>query len=117
METVVGIHKIRSGKLSIGGSIVSFNSPHDAANHGVALVPEDRKKEGLILELPVQQNIILSVLSRISIGGFIRKRVKSKIVNQSVQALNIKTPSLNNLASSLSGGNQQKVVLGEMAGL
>jgi ABC-type sugar transport system ATPase subunit len=97
----------------LNGSKVQILSPKDAIKKGIALVTEDRKSEGLILGLSVKTNISLSILKSIRKGLFINHAKESAIVNDYVQSLKIAAPNHNALVVNLSGGNQQKVVLGK----
>jgi ABC-type sugar transport system ATPase subunit len=111
MEALFGIDPVERGVIMLEGRQVAVSSPSQALKQGIALVPEDRKLSGLVLHLPVKQNIILSILSRISSLGFIRSRERTSIAEDSVHAFTIKVSSIDQQTGSLSGGNQQKVVL------
>ena len=111
METLFGIRPMEGGELLLGGKSVAVSSPSGALKNGMALVPEDRKLNGLVLGLPVKQNIVLSILSRISSFGFIRSRESSSIADESIRSLSIRVSSADQETGALSGGNQQKVVL------
>lgn len=112
--TLYGVNRRRGGSIEIGGKPVHINSPRDAirVGIGVALIPEDRKTEGLLLPLPVRQNLTLPILGRISRAGFIRRREEEAMVSKMVDALAIRTPSADQPVGALSGGNQQKVLIG-----
>lgn len=100
------------GKIFLDGEEIGINNPNDAIKHGIALVTEDRKKEGLILILSVKDNIMSSNLDLvIKLLGFIDRRKEREIASQGVQKLQIKTPSIDFIVKFLSGGNQQKVIL------
>ena len=93
------------------GKKIKVSSPTDAINNGIGLIPEDRKKQGVLLRLPIRHNISFANLKEIKQNGVIsmaKDRAKSK---EFIQKLAIKTPSEEQLAGQLSGGNQQKVVL------
>jgi len=107
-----GINKKDSGEIYINGERVEINSPKDAIEQGIALIPEDRKLQGLILRMTVKDNICLPVLEKISRFRFILNEAKQIQVSESlVQKFSVKTPSVNQIVENLSGGNQQKVVL------
>lgn len=89
-------------------------SPRTALEHGIGLIPEDRKKQGLILDATVKENSALSILRRCSDFGVINKKEEERTVHRYIKDLNIKTPGMNQLVKNLSGGNQQKVVLAKM---
>jgi ribose transport system ATP-binding protein len=93
------------------------DNPRDALEHGIYLVPEDRHNEGLILGMNVRENVTLPSLRRFASFNLIRREPESKKANEQITALNIKTPDAETLVLNLSGGNQQKVVLGKWLGM
>ncbi len=102
-----------TGEMTIQGKEVKFKSPKHAINHGLAYVSEDRKGNGLILIQDVKQNITIANLNKISKRSVVNKREEIKVAEEYQASLNIKTPSIEQLVSNLSGGNQQKVALGK----
>ena len=113
IRTLFGVDPKISGEVYLNGKRVEIKSPEDAIDYGIALVPEDRKGEGLIVDNTVAYNLSLMSLNKI-VGPFgIRKKMESKIVNEQIKALNIKTYSPRQIVAQLSGGNQQKTVLGK----
>lgn len=101
-----------SGDIYIEGKKVEIKSPEDAVKMGIGLVPEDRQNQGLILKMSVRENIGIPIIrSLIKALGFVDKIKLSKIAEEFVRRLNIKTPSILEKVLYLSGGNQQKVVL------
>jgi len=102
-----------SGEISILGSKKRFRHPQDAIRAGVAYVTEDRKGDGLILIQDVKQNITIANLKEIAKRGIINENSEVKVANEYRVSLNIKTPSVEQKVSNLSGGNQQKVSLGK----
>jgi putative multiple sugar transport system ATP-binding protein len=98
-----------SGELFIKGAKRHFRHPHDAIKAGVAYATEDRKGNGLILIQDVKQNITLANLREIANHGIVNSNAEVKVANEYKDALNIKTPSVEQTVSNLSGGNQQKV--------
>lgn len=102
-----------SGDLYIKGKKQHFSHPRDAINAGIAYVTEDRKGDGLILIQDVKQNISLANLHQIADRGVVNNNAEVKVANEYKSSLNIKTPSVEQLVSNLSGGNQQKVALGK----
>lgn len=110
-KTLFGAEKIKSGSIYLEGREVFLKSPRDAINAGIGLVTEDRKTEGLILDLSVKQNISLPNIKRFIKGGVINFKKENEVVDEYIGKLKIKTPSRNQQALFLSGGNQQKVVL------
>ncbi len=101
-------YRIR-GEMFIKGKGMRFNHPHDAIGAGVAYATEDRKGNGLILIQDVKQNITLANLHEIANRGVIDENKEVKVADEYKTALNIKTPSVEQIVSNLSGGNQQKV--------
>jgi ribose transport system ATP-binding protein len=112
--TLFGAQRATRGTVTVGGEVLRLRSPRDAirAGLGIALVPEDRKTEGLLLPMPVRDNLTLAVLQRISRAGVVHATREREMTRQIAQALQIKAPSLLHPASGLSGGNQQKVLVG-----
>ena len=106
-----GAERAVSGKILVEGQEVTIDSPQKAVSLGIAYVPEDRKHHGAILTLPIDWNITLPILPRISKNGFIRFDDEKGIVAEHRKNLRIKAASMGSHVDSLSGGNQQKVVL------
>jgi rhamnose transport system ATP-binding protein len=100
-----------SGEIMINGKRVRIRSPHVAVAHGIGFVPEDRKAAGLVLSTSVASNIALPQLERLAHAGVLSARAEARLAREQVEALKIKTPSLDTEVAYLSGGNQQKVVL------
>jgi len=112
METIFGMHRsLSAGSISIEGKEVIIQSPADAINAGLALAPEDRKRDGLVLALDVRSNISLTTLSDLVSGGLMNKKKESTLAEKYIKELNIKTASHKQAVKNLSGGNQQKIVL------
>jgi ribose transport system ATP-binding protein len=113
MECIFGLHpKNSSGEIFIQGKLVKIKSPSAAIEAGIALVPEDRKGQGLILSQTVQRNISITILKKILLWDIvINSKKEKKLADDYSRRLAIKTSSTNNSAKSLSGGNQQKIVL------
>ena len=112
VRALFGADRVAGKSILLDGKPVDINSPKDAINLGLAMVPEDRKLQGLLLGFPVEQNISLAVLARLTKRGFIDTKGESGISERQIKALNIKTPSGKTKIRSLSGGNQQKAILG-----
>jgi ribose transport system ATP-binding protein len=112
VRALFGADKVAKKSVLLDGKPVSINSPIDAINLGICLVPEDRKLQGLLLGFPVEQNISLAVLQRLTTLGFIDSKQEGVISDRQIKALNIKTPSGKTKIRTLSGGNQQKAILG-----
>ena len=112
VRAIFGADSIKSGKVVMEGKEVRFKSPRDAIKNGVALCPEDRKEQGLVLARTIVQNISLPVLSKICKWVFLNKKREAELADQAVERYSIRTPSIHKLVRELSGGNQQKVILG-----
>lgn len=112
VETVFGVNKADSGEIIIKGKKTKINSPKDAINSRIALVSEDRKLLGLNLKSSVKDNITLANLNDYClINQIIKIKKERKVADQQIQNLKVKTPTRNKIVNSLSGGNQQKVVI------
>jgi ribose transport system ATP-binding protein len=109
--SLFGAERTAGGDIVIDGKRARIKSPRDAIHLGIALVPEDRKTEGLLLPMSVGANLTLSVLRRISGMGVLRHGRERRVAGDMVEALKIRTPDLKSPVGTLSGGNQQKVLL------
>ena len=109
-----GAPPLRHGTIRIDGKPTRIASPADAirANLGIALVPEDRKTEGLLLPLSVRDNLTLPILPRLSRLGVIRGAAEKRLSTEMIRRLGIRTPGMAQPVGALSGGNQQKVLVG-----
>lgn len=117
-RALIGADKVLNKELFINGEKIKINSPAEALENGIGLIPENRKSQGLILGLSVKDNISINSLNKILKNGlFINKKEEKKKSQKLVEDLNIKTPSLNQAVKNLSGGNQQKVVLAKWLGV
>jgi ABC-type sugar transport system ATPase subunit len=110
-KAIVGFDPIRTGAIEIGGKPLKPHDTRTGVELGVGLLTEDRKGEGLMLELPVQQNMSLAALKNFSRGGFVDESLERAAVQGFVDRFRVRTPSLSQLVKNLSGGNQQKVLL------
>ncbi|MBI3855426.1 MAG: sugar ABC transporter ATP-binding protein [Planctomycetes bacterium] len=110
-RVLFGLTPATEGEILIRGRAADIGTPADAVALGIAYVPEDRRRHGVILEMPVAQNATLAVLSRLSKGGFLDFAREREIAASYVEKLAVKTPSIDTPAGHLSGGNQQKVAL------
>ena len=111
MELVYGARRKDAGRVFVNGREVKIRSTRDAVRSGIALIPEERKKQGLVLGLSVLDNAALTILDLHSAAGFIRRGEVLRLVREMVKSVAVRTPSLQQLVRNLSGGNQQKVVL------
>lgn len=113
LQTLFGVTPPLAGQISVAGETVDLACPIDAIRHGVALVPEDRKQQGLLLEMSVRENCSLASLKRDQKHGLLDHKQERALCAEMVEKLKIKTPSDRQIAQVLSGGNQQKIVLGK----
>ena len=114
-EAIFGVDPALSGTIRLGDSEpLVIRSAKAAIGHGIYLIPEDRRKSGLILEWPIRDNISLPAIKRNASGGWLLNgATEQSVAEEQAQSLQIKTPSVSVPAGNLSGGNQQKVVLGK----
>jgi len=112
VRALFGADKVARKAIFLDGKPITVNSPIDAIKFHMAMVPEDRKLQGLLLGFPVEQNISLAVLARLTKRGFIDSKEEGAVSDRQIKALNIKTPSGRTKIRTLSGGNQQKAILG-----
>ena len=118
LRTMFGIDRPLRGTVQMNGKSVSLESPVDAIRAGMALVPEDRKQHGLIIEMAVRTNIGLAGLRYKQRSlGFLNQAAENLDTTEMIRKLRIKTPSAEQVSRYLSGGNQQKVVLGKWLAL
>lgn len=110
-RAIYGADKIDSGEVFINGKKVNIHNPKDAVKLGIAYLSEDRKRDGLMLDQDVSFNTYIANLDKYSKGGIVNDKEIRKTVGEFVEALSIKTPSLQQLTQFLSGGNQQKVLV------
>ncbi|MBN1996150.1 sugar ABC transporter ATP-binding protein [candidate division KSB1 bacterium] len=112
LETIFGLHAARAtGVVFIEGKQVRINNPDAAIKAGLALLPEDRKRDGLVLEMAIYKNISLASLSKILKNGLLNKVLEAKQAEMYRKKMDIKSYSSNQPVRKLSGGNQQKVVV------
>jgi rhamnose transport system ATP-binding protein len=110
-RVIFGIDRADSGEILVRGRKVQIHSPSDALSAGIAYLPEDRHQHGLILDFPIAANISLPILGRVSRGLFLDRRRERVLAEEQSRRLQVRATSVAQLASALSGGNQQKVVL------
>jgi ribose transport system ATP-binding protein len=110
-RAIFGADRIDSGEFYIDGKLIEITSPDSAVKAGLALVPEGRQTQGLVLIQTVEKNIALPNLDSLSSNSFVNRGKMRALATTFVSKLNIRTPSLEQRLLNLSGGNQQKVVL------
>lgn len=112
LETIFGLHsKTMVGNIYIDGQEIKITSAMDAVANGMGLVPEDRKADGLILQMPVYKNVSMGSIDQIVKNGLLNSGLETGLAKKYISNLNIKTSSPGQKSKNLSGGNQQKVVL------
>ncbi|HEY3719148.1 MAG TPA: sugar ABC transporter ATP-binding protein, partial [Roseiarcus sp.] len=112
-QTIFGVTPADSGQISIGGTAVVVRSPGQARDLGIAYVPEDRGTQGLVRPMSVLHNFSLAALGSLARLGFIDRAAERRLAVDGVQRFSVRTSSLEQVAGRLSGGNQQKIVLGK----
>ena len=113
MKAVCGIGGYHSGKLFYKGAEIRHKRYPDAIKNRICYLTEDRKKNGIFLNMSVKRNISAAILDKISSGGFLSDKEEIKQADEEINRMNVKTTSRDVLLSSLSGGNQQKVMIGK----
>jgi ribose transport system ATP-binding protein len=112
VRALFGADKIKAGTIAINGEQVPIRNPRDAMKQGICLVPEDRKQQGLILPFSVENNISIACLKELYRYGILDKAKEKQIAERYIEKLRIKTPTTRTAVESLSGGNQQKCIIG-----
>lgn len=112
IRAICGADKVKGHTVLIEGKPVKIKKPADAKRAGIGLVPEDRKLQGLVLPFSVQSNISMACLERLTKFGFVNASAEREIAERHIASLSIKTPSPQTKTVSLSGGNQQKCIIG-----
>lgn len=112
-QMIFGYVPKQSGRILLNGREINPKVPREAIELGIALVPEDRKKQGAMLSTDIKGNISMPILRRISKGTVVNRKKENEIAEKYKEELRIKTPSVNQFVKNLSGGNQQKVILGK----
>lgn len=112
-QVIFGIAPAESGEILIDGKPVQIKNPGQAMKLGIAYVPEDRGTQGLIREMTIRENVSLAVLRSLNRGAFINRGEERQLARHSLQQLNIRAYSIEQVVNKLSGGNQQKVVVGK----
>ncbi|MBV9490858.1 MAG: sugar ABC transporter ATP-binding protein [Verrucomicrobia bacterium] len=116
-QAIFGVAPPLEGTVRLGGQELKIRNSREAIDQGIYLVPEDRRHTGLITSMTIRENITLPALKRYSPGMLISRAREEEVSKREVAALRVKTPSIETRAMNLSGGNQQKVVLGKWLSL
>jgi len=112
-----GIDQALGGEIRVNGEVRKINCPQDAIGAAIALVPENRKEQGVVVEMSICDNVAMAGLDRYQRAGFVRDGELRDVAERTRQRLKIKAPSIDQAVVTLSGGNQQKVVLGKWISL
>ena len=115
-NAIFGLIPKDSGQLILDGKELKIKTPYDAIQNGIALVTEERKDNGLVLCLSVRENALLANYKKIFPGPFISSKKEKNVVSQLKDRLSIKCNNIETKVDTLSGGNQQKVVLAKWPG-
>ena len=113
MRAIFGADPIDGGQIFVHGKEVKIKSPSQAIKAGIAFLTEDRKGQGLVLQESIKNNLILANMNGFANNMFLDKKKIEKASEENIESLRIKTPSADEIVGQLSGGNQQKVVIGK----
>jgi len=113
-KALFGAMPLDSGRIEVGGRLFGRATPASRIRAGIAMLPEDRKAEGIIPDLSIRDNIGLAAMPQLSSGGFVSRRKQNEIVDVFMKRLRIKASGPDQRVSELSGGNQQKVLLARL---
>lgn len=117
MEAIFGFRTTQKGQITMDGKVMSIRSPYDAIQAGIGFITEDRKSKGLVLDLSVRENFSLTNLGKISKNSIISRSAEWSLADEMIEKLHVKTSGREQTVKSLSGGNQQKVVIGKWLGI
>jgi ribose transport system ATP-binding protein len=117
METIFGYRKKDSGTIKLNGNELKINHPYDLIRAGIGFITEDRKSKGLILGSSIRENIALTNLKNVSQKGIISTKRERSLVEELIERLHVRTTGKEQEVKSLSGGNQQKVVIAKWLGI
>lgn len=110
LETIFGVRPAKTGTIAVDGTVLGAHSPAQAITRGIALVPEDRHVQGLVLEHSIERNLALPQLLRFSRWGWMQRSASAEQAEAAMRRLAVRAPSSATVVKALSGGNQQKVV-------
>lgn len=109
--SLFGLNKTQAGVIKVNGKEVDIKSPMVAKKYGIALLPEDRSREGLFIERKIKENISAPLIDAMCKKGIVNRKKENEIAEKYVEELKVRTPSIETVVGTLSGGNQQKVVI------
>ena len=110
-RAIFGLDPLATGRIRVGGAPVRIRNPADAMRLGIGLVPEDRKRQGLVLSMTSLANTTLVILHKLARAGFIRHRAERALASTYFERLRVRAPGVDTITAGLSGGNQQKLVI------
>ncbi|HEX4297593.1 MAG TPA: sugar ABC transporter ATP-binding protein [Devosia sp.] len=113
MQALFGVTRTSAGTVTLDGRPIALRKPSDAVDAGIVYVPEERQRQGVVLALPVFQNMTLPILGRVSRNGFLDVAREFELTRKYAERLDLRASSLSQEVGTLSGGNQQKVVIGK----
>ena len=113
MRTLFGSDRFDSGALEVDGRPAAFSSPSRAIARGIGFVPEDRRREGLMLDMTITENLVMATLDRFRNGLLLRRARMAEAGRRAISSLSIQPPDGTRPINLLSGGNQQKVLVGK----
>ena len=116
LSSIFGADKLDSGEIYIKGQKVRIRTPKDAIRQGISMIPENRRDDGLVTSMTIKQNAQLAVMDRISDRGFLNEARSVKMMEDMIAKYSIKVGGMNDMILTLSGGNQQKVVIAKWIG-
>jgi ABC-type sugar transport system ATPase subunit len=111
VEAVFGIDPRSQGEVKVHGRVVKGANPRQSMKIGIGLVPEDRKRHGLVLSMNVRENVSLPTIDRLAAAGVVSRRKERSVVSRFMESMRVKAPTMEAATTGLSGGNQQKLVL------
>lgn len=117
MKAIFGYEPLDSGQIFINGQEVKIDSPIDAIRQRIAFITEDRKSEGLVLDFSIRENLALPNLENLSKGSVLSNELEQQFTEDMMKLLNVKASSGEQAVKSLSGGNQQKIVIAKWLGI
>ena len=112
VRAIFAADPVDSGVIKFEGSVAAFKTPKDAIDAGIALCPEDRKEQGLALPRSIKENVSMAVLGKLKNRLFLDNSAEDRLADEAISKYGIKTPDASKKVMELSGGNQQKVILG-----
>ena len=114
-QAIFGVEPPLAGMFTLDGKTIAVRSAQDAIRQGIYLAPEDRRRSGVIVDMSIRDNVTLLALGRYAVAGLVQRGREGAAAQTAARSLRVKAPNVDFLVRNLSGGNQQKVVLGEVA--